>query len=293
MDNSINIYDIYDDVCDPGEHIHTLTHTHHTHLRAHTNTTLGEARLQTQMSILLDERRHALQEVAVLANANHRRTRAVIGPVFPTCIDKSSASYLNQPEVQQAIHVRPGTVPNGKWSDCGNVDYDFNYESELENYKEWVAASGDASLQILIYNGDADYILSHMGNAAWINEGLQLPKAKAWNKWRGSDGQVAGYYEQYKTAGSHHLSFLTIKGAGHMVPRDRPQHALDFFARFLAGGGLRQGARGRDNTLVWCLSFGVIFLFRYTHVPVSAVTKSIARYFATLLVLCLIGSLRF
>merc|ERR1719198_404012 len=105
---------------------------------------------------------------------------------------------------QAAIHVKPSTVPNGKWSDCGNVQYDFNYESELPNYKEWVK---DGDLQILIYNGDADYILSHMGNAAWINEGLGLDKASPWTKWRGSDGQVAGYFESYKTAGVP-LTFL-------------------------------------------------------------------------------------
>jgi polar amino acid transport system substrate-binding protein len=147
--------------------------------------------------------------------------------------------------VQQAIGVRPGTIPGGKWSDCGNVQYDFNYLSELPRYKQWVA---EGELQILIYNGDADYILSHMGNSAWINQGLALNKTREWTKWRGSDGQVAGYFEEYATAGVP-LTFLTVKGAGHMVPRDRPKHALDMLTRFLAGGDFDKVPLAPDTPL--------------------------------------------
>ena len=101
---------------------------------------------------------------------------------------------------------------------------------------------------MLIYNGDTDFILSHMGNAAWIAKGLQLNKTTEWTKWRGSDGQVAGYFETYQTAGKP-LTFLTVKGAGHMVPRDRPRHALDMFARFLGGGDYDKVARAPDTPL--------------------------------------------
>ena len=200
MDGSIDIYDIYEDVCLDS----------------------NQERLPTQMTALLDHRRNALlvqqqKTAATTATAAEERAlRATISPVFPTCIDNYSAQYLNLPEVQKAIHVRAGTVPNSKWSDCGNVQYDFNYESELPNYEEWTSTTGE-NLDILIYNGDADFILSHMGNTAWINQGLNLTKEQEWTKWHGSDSQVAGYFEKYKTAGTHALSFLTIKGAGHMV----------------------------------------------------------------------------
>ena len=97
-------------------------------------------------------------------------------------------------------------------------------------------------------NGDADYILSHMGNAAWVSEGLQLNKSAEWAAWRGSDGQVAGYFEEYETAGKP-LTFLTVKGAGHMVPKDRPKHALDMLSRFLAGGGYANVSRAATEPL--------------------------------------------
>ena len=215
-DGSIDIYDIYENVC-----LH------------------GQTRKETQITKLLGHRREALQhyydnsyeEIRSSSSSSFRALQTVISPVFPTCIDDYTAKYLNSEEAQQAIHVRPDTIPEGQWSDCGNVEYDFNYESEIENYKEWTS-KGD--LQILIYNGDADYILSHMGNSAWINEGLNLTKSKEWTKWHGSDGQVAGYFETYDTADIP-FTFLTVKGAGHMVPKDRPRHALNMLEQFLGG----------------------------------------------------------
>ena len=88
-------------------------------------------------------------------------------------------------------------------------------------------------IRVLIYNGDADYILSHAGNEAWITKGLNISATSPWTKWRGSDGQVAGYFETFATGNpAQNFTFLTVKGAGHMVPKDRPRHALDMLARF-------------------------------------------------------------
>ena len=220
MGGAIDIYDIYEDVC------------------------LDEAqqRAPTQMFRLLEEQRkqrlkhspafrRAMERsrsvVGATGESEARRLGTTISPIFATCIDVYNVKYLNLPEVQRAIHIRPGTVTGGKWSDCGGVDYEFNYESELPNYREWVKTK---PFDILIYNGDADYILSHMGNTAWITRGLNATVTTKWQKWRGSDRQVAGYYEEYDG-----LTFLTVKGAGHMVPKDRPQHALDMLSSFLSG----------------------------------------------------------
>ncbi|KAK7241056.1 serine-type carboxypeptidase [Aureococcus anophagefferens] len=207
MDGSIDIYDIYEDVCLDAD----------------------QERLKTQAFVLEAERRSRRADGFLGATT--------ISPVFPTCADTYVKKYLNTPAVQAAIGVRAGTIPGGAWADCGVMtsQYEFNYASELPNYERWTK---DGDLEILIYNGDADYILSHMGNAAccaaWIDS-LNLTVASPWTAWKGSDGQVAGYFETYAASGS--FTFLTVKGAGHMVPKDRPRHALDMFARFLAGGG--------------------------------------------------------
>ena len=228
-DGTIDIYDIYNDVCINPD----------------------QARIETQSSTFLKYRQVARLNSLIKKNGklseeldatdpaamNSRRDlRATISPIYPTCVDTYTEKYLNLPKVQKAIHVKPETIPNGVWKDCGNVNYNFNYDSELDNYRQWIK---DGNLKILIYNGDADYILSHMGNNAWINQGLKLNKTKdgEWTKWYGSnDKQVAGYYETYQTSGIP-LTFLTVKGAGHMVPRDRPKHALDMFTMFINNNG--------------------------------------------------------
>ena len=210
MGGAIDIYDIYEDVC----------------------LDKGQGRLKTQAFVLEEERRSHRR-------ASHQDLGATtISPIFPTCIDTFVEKYLNDPQVQRAIGVRPETIPGGKWADCGvmTTEYEFNYESELPNYRKW---TDDGGLQILIYNGDADYILSHMGNSAWIAS-LNLTQGTEWIQWKGSDSQVAGYFETYETGpygSGTPFTFLTVKGAGHMVPKDRPRHALDMFTRFLANDG--------------------------------------------------------
>jgi hypothetical protein len=219
MDGSIDIYDIYEDVC-----LDKSNSGNGAKLSGEVVALLGERNNQ-----LMKHSKYTQAKVAQRKTDQRRRLTTPISPIYDTCISNFNTEYLNLPEVQKAIHVKPGTIPHGKWSDCGNVNYTFNYDSELPNYQAWAA---EGKLQILIYNGDADYILSHMGNAAWIREGLNLTISEAFRKWKGSDQQVAGYYERYGTAGKP-LTFLTVKGAGHMVPKDRPRHGLDMFKAFL------------------------------------------------------------
>ena len=42
------------------------------------------------------------------------------------------------------------------------------------------------------------------------------------------NGQVAGFVKEFKG-----LTFLTIRGAGHMVPQYKPAQSLLFFEKFL------------------------------------------------------------
>ena len=42
------------------------------------------------------------------------------------------------------------------------------------------------------------------------------------------DGKVAGEVKSYDK-----LTFLQVEGAGHMVPKDQPESALDMLKRFL------------------------------------------------------------
>merc|ERR1712224_191612 len=140
-----------------------------------------------------------------------------------------SKNYLSRADVQTAIHARRLK----EWNMCGLVNngtpdkeegegktYHFNFESRLPYYKNWLK---EGKLDILVYSGDADYILNFRCTENWLSA-LEMKVKKDFVAWKGSDRQVAGYLTEFDG-----LRFATIKGAGHMVPKDRPSHALDLF----------------------------------------------------------------
>jgi cathepsin A (carboxypeptidase C)/serine carboxypeptidase-like clade 2 len=148
--------------------------------------------------------------------------RGDIGP----CTDTFTQFYLRLPEVQEAIHVSGGYV---EWTDC-NDDISSVYsrsESSLPKYHN-ILGQG---LKVLIYSGDADSVVNFIGTERWIsNEGLKLHVTSKWKSWFGPDKQLAGYVQEYEG-----LTFLTVKGAGHMVPAVRPLHGLNMIERFIFG----------------------------------------------------------
>lgn len=62
------------------------------------------------------------------------------------------------------------------------------------------------------------------------NLGFKTVEGRA--AWRlDSDGSVGGFAKTYDKG----LVFTTVRGAGHMVPTDKPEAALKIFNQFLLG----------------------------------------------------------
>lgn len=205
MGGAIDIYDIYEDICIEGKQ-----------------------RIADQNFVLALERQRSLAK-----RHDAKLAMTPISPIYPTCAEDFSTTYLSRADVQEAIHARRLK----KWNMCGLVNdgtpdpskgknYDFNFESRLPYYRQWLK---EANLDILIYSGDADYILNFMCTENWL-KALNMKVKKDFVQWQGSDKQVGGYLTEFEG-----LRFATIKGAGHMVPKDRPRHALDLFQAYLTG----------------------------------------------------------
>ncbi|TMW60630.1 hypothetical protein Poli38472_000672 [Pythium oligandrum] len=84
-------------------------------------------------------------------------------------------------------------------------------------------------VQGVIYHGDADMQCDFIGGL-WAVESLGLPRKQGRQAWTvtldGSD-QVAGFFEDFGP-----IQYVTVKGAGHMVPETNPIEAkklLDLF----------------------------------------------------------------
>ncbi|MGH0180643.1 UNVERIFIED_CONTAM: hypothetical protein FKN15_004653 [Acipenser sinensis] len=84
--------------------------------------------------------------------------------------------------------------------------------------------------RVLVYNGDVDMACNFLGDE-WFVESLQQQVQVTRRTWlynNGENQQVGGFVKEFSN-----IAFLTVKGAGHMVPTDKPIAAFTMFSRFL------------------------------------------------------------
>ncbi|XP_022849937.1 serine carboxypeptidase-like 17 [Olea europaea var. sylvestris] len=153
--------------------------------------------------------------------------------ILPTgeqeCLNQDYAitnEWANAPIVQEALHIRKGTIT--RWKTCnGGIYYKQNVESALEYHKILIKKGYHA----LVFNGDHDMAAPYMGPLKWIRI-LNLTIDDDWRAWL-VNGQVAGYTEKYKK-NDFDLTFVTIKGAGHSASMNKPEECLAMIHRWLS-----------------------------------------------------------
>ena len=145
------------------------------------------------------------------------------------CEDDYVDAYLNDPSVRSALHASDNA---GEWKVCANILYKFGTESIIPYYTTFI---NQTNYHIIVFSGDADTVVNFVGTEEWILD-LKLPVEEKWTSWYYSrlDGennpQVGGWRVRYDG-----LGFVTVKGAGHMVPWYQPAPALELFTKFLSG----------------------------------------------------------
>lgn len=84
---------------------------------------------------------------------------------------------------------------------------------------------------MLVYAGNMDFICNTLGNQRWVDgmvwEGQLDFTSQAAQDWVLDSGAVAGQFRSAKG-----LTFLNVNDAGHMVPMDQPEAALDMLEIF-------------------------------------------------------------
>eukprot|EP01138_Halocafeteria_seosinensis_P009252 gb/GECG01009455.1/.p1 GENE.gb/GECG01009455.1/~~gb/GECG01009455.1/.p1 ORF type:complete len:465 (+),score=47.99 gb/GECG01009455.1/:1-1395(+) len=134
-----------------------------------------------------------------------------------------SETYLNQASVRSALHVGSEST-TGKWTTCTNA---LNYTSTQSNEPKNIYPDLINNYRVLIYNGDADGSVPYLDNEEWTSN-MSIPVKSKWRPWY-VDNQVAGYVTKYE----NDFAFLTVKGAGHMVPEFKPEQAYAMAYRFI------------------------------------------------------------
>jgi len=144
------------------------------------------------------------------------------------------APYLNQPAVRAALHVGNVTFPNAP-STCEKhllADFMVSFVDELVTLLD----STEPHYKVLVYSGQLDVIIGaalterFLPSVPWGGQAAYRAAPKAVWRVNPSDKEVAGYA---RVVGN--FSQVVVRAAGHIVPGDQPERALDMITRFVEG----------------------------------------------------------
>ncbi|KAL1565411.1 Serine carboxypeptidase-like 34 [Salvia divinorum] len=133
--------------------------------------------------------------------------------------------YFNRADVQQALHANVTNIPYS-WLHCsGSLQYksDDIAFSILPTLRRIIASN----LRVWIYSGDTDGVVP-VTSTRYALRKLKLDIVEDWTPWYTDNKQVGGWRVEYEG-----LTFVTVRGAGHLVPTFKPREALQIFNYFL------------------------------------------------------------
>ncbi|KAI3702315.1 hypothetical protein L6452_28049 [Arctium lappa] len=167
------------------------------------------------------------------------RARLSLKDVF--CRDdnyKYAAIWANDRNVMKALNVHEGTVKE-EWSVC-NADMTYNYgkasmpayKFDVQNSVIYHANLTKRNCRALIFSGDHDMTVPHVGTRNWILSLNLTITDSNWEAWY-ANGQEAGYKTTY-VHDNYSLVFATVKGAGHTSPEYKPEECFEMVDRWLA-----------------------------------------------------------
>ncbi|XAR72988.1 hypothetical protein NMG60_11019824 [Bertholletia excelsa] len=133
--------------------------------------------------------------------------------------------WANDESVQEALHVRKGTVRH--WERC---NHSLSYTRDISNVVSVHKELSRLPLEVLVESGDHDMQIPYVGTLKWIKS-LNLTMIDNWRPWY-IDDQVAGYIRKYSEHG-YHLTFATLKGAGHPAPEYMRKECYILFKRWI------------------------------------------------------------
>lgn len=154
------------------------------------------------------------------------------------CVEDKIVNYLNQKDVQKALHAR--LVGVRRWTVCSNIlDYQLlNLEMPTISIVGSLIKSG---IPVLVYSGDQDSVIPLTGSRSLVSrlaKELELETTVPYRVWF-EGKQVGGWTQVYGNI----LSFATIRGASHEAPFSQPERSLMLFKSFLEGKPLPEIGR--------------------------------------------------
>tara|TARA_B110000285_G_scaffold214002_1_gene258912 strand:- start:90 stop:1397 length:1308 start_codon:yes stop_codon:yes gene_type:complete len=149
----------------------------------------------------------------------------------PLCYDMSPAdNLLAQDDILEVLGVK-----GRSWEECNQVVHTALLGDWMLDLSPEVTDLLNADYDVLVYSGDKDFICNWRGGEAWTHEvewnGKADFQANNYTNWNVND-KAAGSLKQNKN-----LKFLRVFEAGHMVPMNQPEAALQMLSELITPNG--------------------------------------------------------
>lgn len=128
-----------------------------------------------------------------------------------------------------------------------NADYNFNENSNFFDFNTDVEGMlpfyakillKKPSVRILVYSGLSDIAtVPFSSSMPCLHKLSKITKSKIikkWQPWNINENHSGGHWQQW----DNHVTFVTVRGAGHEVPMYQPYLSKIMFQRFLLNGTL-------------------------------------------------------
>ncbi|KAG4261221.1 hypothetical protein FPRO03_11772 [Fusarium proliferatum] len=148
--------------------------------------------------------------------------------------------YLNTPKVFDALGVPSAVTNYSIYAMDVEVAFSLGYDQEISTQSQ-ILYLLDHGVDVLMYQGNFDLACNTAGNLRWSNsmpwKGQPEYVAQRQRSW-GAGGDEFGWYKEVKikmgdTDKKTTFAFVTVDGAGHMVPQDKPKEGLELVNRWL------------------------------------------------------------
>ncbi|KAM8947649.1 lysosomal protective protein-like [Pelodytes ibericus] len=159
-----------------------------------------------------------------LVSVTHSKKPVVLS--MPCVNSSAETRFMNKQKVRTALHI-PVHLPS--WEICSDQVFQ-RYDREVLSLHVQFKELLKKEYRILVYSGDFDMACNFLGNE-WFVDSLNLTlqvNQRPWLYMENGEQQIAGFVKEFTN-----LVFLTIKGAGHMAPTDKPKAAFVMFSRFI------------------------------------------------------------
>jgi carboxypeptidase C (cathepsin A) len=139
--------------------------------------------------------------------------------------DETFVTFLNNSKgslgVPDDVYYVPGS----------DVVYDAFAKDISTSYAGDVIALLKSGVQVLLYNGQDDFVVNTAGVLNYLN-GLNWVGIPQWKRTQKQTWTIHGEVSGWAKVSSN-LWFVLVNHAGHMVPSDQPERAFNMLGHFL------------------------------------------------------------